>query len=211
MFRSNSCLACTYLIEFVAGIVTGYTFIYFDDVVVIRFVLLILYIPAILVLVDAKSKILRFLVYFMLTAVCFWGILYAIYFRIPFGFSLIFCVFVGFVYYIVFTDKSTKDKMSAIIIVNRYFFTLVFLIALSCNLMFNPIQAPLLNSGAIIVGLSMMCYKNQKILPLDKSKFRAVVALNALYLKRKFFYEVFKKNCRGICTVFLKGFQVPKS
>ena len=143
-------MVCTYLIELVAGIMTGYIFIYLDDAVVMRFALSILYIPAVLVLVDAKSKMVRFLVYVMLTAVCFWGVLYAIYFRRPFGFSLIFCAIVGFVYYVIFTEPAKKDKMSKIIIVNVCFFTLVFLIALSCNLMFNPRHAPLLNGGAVM-------------------------------------------------------------
>lgn len=31
MSRSNSCLVCTYLIELVAGVMTGYIFIYLDD------------------------------------------------------------------------------------------------------------------------------------------------------------------------------------
>ncbi len=150
MSRSNSCMVCTYLIELVAGIMTGYIFIYLDDAIVMRFALSILYIPAVLVLVDAKSKIVRFLVYLMLTAVCFWGVLYAIYFRRPFGFSLMFCAIVGFVYYVIFSDTAKKDKMSKIIIVNVCFFTLVFLIALSCNLMFNPRHAPLLNGGAVM-------------------------------------------------------------
>ncbi len=150
MSRSNSCMVCTYLIELVAGIMTGYIFIYLDDAIVMRFALLMLYIPAVLVLVDAKSKMVRFLVYLMLTAVCFWGLLYAIYFRRPFGFSLIFCAIVGFIYYVIFTDTAKKDKMSKIIIVNFCFFTLVFLIALSCNLMFNPRHAPLLNGGAVM-------------------------------------------------------------
>ncbi len=150
MSRSNSCMVCTYLIELVAGIVTGYLFIYLDDAIVMRFALLMLYIPAVLVLVDAKSKMVRFLVYLMLTAVCFWGILYAIYFRRPFGFSLIFCAIVGFVYYVIFTDTAKKDKMSKILIVNGCFIALVFLIALSCNLMFNPRHAPLLNGGAVM-------------------------------------------------------------
>ena len=150
MSRSNSCMVCTYLIELVAGIMTGYIFIYLDDAIVMRFALLMLYIPAILVLVDAKSKMLRFLVYLLLTAVCFWGLLYAIYFRRPFGFSLIFCAIVGFVYYVIFTDTDKKDKLSKIIIVNVCFFMLVFLIALSCNLMFNPRHAPLLNGGAVM-------------------------------------------------------------
>ena len=143
-------MVCTYLIELVAGIMTGYIFIYLDDAIVMRFALSILYIPAVLVLVDAKSKMVRFLVYLMLTAVCFWGVLYAIYFRRPFGFSLIFCAIVGFVYYVIFSDTAKKDKMSKIIIVNVCFFTLVFLIALSCNLMFNPRHAPLLNGGAVM-------------------------------------------------------------
>lgn len=143
-------MVCTYLIELVAGIMTGYIFIYLDDAIVMRFALSILYIPAVLVLVDAKSKIVRFLVYLMLTAVCFWGVLYAIYFRRPFGFSLMFCAIVGFVYYVIFSDTAKKDKMSKIIIVNVCFFTLVFLIALSCNLMFNPRHAPLLNGGAVM-------------------------------------------------------------
>ena len=150
MSRSNSCMVCTYLIELVAGIMTGYIFIYLDDAIVMRFALSILYIPAVLVLVDAKSKMLRFLVYVMLTAVCFWGVLYAIYFRRPFGFSLIFCAIVGFVYYVIFTEPAQKDKLSKILIVNLCFFTLVFLIALSCNLMFNPRHAPLLNGGAVM-------------------------------------------------------------
>ncbi len=150
MSRSNSCMVCTYLIELVAGIVTGYIFVYLDDAVVMRFALLMLYIPAILVLVDAKSKMVRFLVYLMLTAVCFWGLLYAIYFRRPFGFSLIFCAIVGFVYYVIFTDTAKKDKLSKILIVNGCFIILVFLIALSLNLMFNPRHAPLLNGGAVM-------------------------------------------------------------
>lgn len=150
MSRSNSCMVCTYLIELVAGIMTGYIFIYLDDAIVMRFALSILYIPAVLVLVDAKSKMVRFLVYLMLTAVCFWGLLYAIYFRRPFGFSLIFCAIVGFVYYVIFSDTAKKDKLSKIIIVNFCFFTLVFLIALSCNLMFNPRHAGLLNGGAVM-------------------------------------------------------------
>ena len=150
MSRSNSCMVCTYLIELVAGIMTGYIFIYLDDAIVMRFALSILYIPAVLVLVDAKSKMVRFLVDLMLTAVCFWGVLYAIYFRRPFGFSLMFCAIVGFVYYVIFSDTAKKDKMSKIIIVNVCFFTLVFLIALSCNLMFNPRHAPLLNGGAVM-------------------------------------------------------------
>ncbi len=150
MSRSNSCMVCTYLIELVAGIVTGYIFIYLDDAIVMRFALSILYIPAVLVLVDAKSKIVRFLVYLMLTAVCFWGVLYAIYFRRPFGFSLMFCAIVGFVYYVIFTEPAKKEKLSKIIVVNLCFFTLVFLIALSCNLMFNPRHAPLLNGGAVM-------------------------------------------------------------
>ena len=150
MSRSNSCMVCTYLIELVAGIMTGYIFIYLDDAIVMRFALSILYIPAVLVLVDAKSKMVRFLVYLMLTAVCFWGVLYAIYFRRPFGFSLIFCAIVGLVYYVIFSDTAKKDKLSKIIIVNVCFFTLVFLIALSCNLMFNPRHAPLLNGGAVM-------------------------------------------------------------
>ena len=150
MSRSNSCMVCTYLIELVAGIMTGYIFIYLDDAIVMRFALSMLYIPAVLVLVDAKSKMVRFLVYLMLTAVCFWGVLYAIYFRRPFGFSLIFCAIVGFVYYVIFSDTAKKDKMSKIIIVNFCFFTLVFLIALSCNLMFNPRHAGLLNGGAVM-------------------------------------------------------------
>lgn len=150
MYRSNSCMVCTYLIELVAGIMTGYIFIYLDDAIVMRFALLILYIPAVLVLVDAKSKMVRFLVYLMLTAVCFWGVLYAIYFRRPFGFSLIFCAIVGFVYYVIFTEPAKKEKLSKIIIVNFCFFTLVFLIALSCNLMFNPRHAPLLNGGTVM-------------------------------------------------------------
>ncbi len=150
MCRSNSCMVCTYLIELVAGIMTGYIFIYLDDAIVMRFALLILYIPAVLVLVDAKSKMVRFLVYLMLTAVCFWGVLYAIYFRRPFGFSLIFCAIVGFVYYVIFTEPAKKEKLSKIIVVNLCFFTLVFLIALSCNLMFNPRHAPLLNGGAVM-------------------------------------------------------------
>ena len=150
MSRSNSCLICTYLIELIAGIMTGYIFIYLDDAIVMRFALLILYIPAVLVLVDAKSKMVRFLVYLMLTAVCFWGLLYAIYFRRPFGFSLIFCAIVGFVYYVIFSDTAKKDKLSKILIVNFCFFTLVFLIALSCNLMFNPRHAGLLNGGAVM-------------------------------------------------------------
>ena len=115
-----------------------------------RFALLILYIPAVLVLVDAKSKMVRFLVYLMLTAVCFWGVLYAIYFRRPFGFSLIFCAIVGFVYYVIFTDTAKKDKISKILIVNGCFVALVFLIALSLNLMFNPRHAPLLNGGTVM-------------------------------------------------------------
>ena len=143
-------MVCTYLIELVAGIMTGYIFIYLDDAIVMRFALSILYIPAVLVLVDAKLKMVRFLVYLMLTAVCFWGVLYAIYFRRPFGFSLIFCAIVGFVYYVIFTEPAKKDKISKIIIVNLYFSTLVFLIALSCNLMFNPRHAPLLNGGAVM-------------------------------------------------------------
>ena len=143
-------MVCTYLIELVAGIMTGYIFIYLDDAIVMRFALSILYIPAVLVLVDAKSKMVRFLVYLMLTAVCFWGVLYAIYFRRPFGFSLIFCAIVGFVYYVIFSDTAKKDKLSKILIVNFCFFTLVFLIALSCNLMFNPRHAPLLNGGAVM-------------------------------------------------------------
>ena len=150
MSRSNSCMVCTYLIELVAGIMTGYIFIYLDDAIVMRFALSILYIPAVLVLVDAKSKMVRFLVYLMLTAVCFWGVLYAIYFRRPFGFSLIFCAIVGFVYYVIFTEPAKKEKLSKIIVVNLCFFTLVFLIALSCNLMFNPRHAPLLNGGAVM-------------------------------------------------------------
>ena len=150
MSRSNSCMVCTYLIELVAGIMTGYIFIYLDDAIVMRFALSILYIPAVLVLVDAKSKIVRFLVYLMLTAVCFWGVLYAIYFRRPFGFSLIFCAIVGFVYYVIFTEPAKKEKLSKIIVVNVCFFTLVFLIALSCNLMFNPRHAPLLNGGTVM-------------------------------------------------------------
>ncbi len=150
MLRSNSCMVCTYLIELVAGIMTGYIFIYLDDAIVMRFALLMLYIPAVLVLVDAKSKMVRFLVYLMLTTVCFWGLLYAIYFRRPFGFSLIFCAIVGFVYYVIFSDTAKKDKLSKILIVNFCFFTLVFLIALSCNLMFNPRHAPLLNGGAVM-------------------------------------------------------------
>ena len=143
-------MLCTYLIELVAGIMTGYIFIYLDDAIVMRFALSILYIPAVLVLVDAKSKMVRFLVYVMLTAVCFWGVLYAIYFRRPFGFSLIFCAIVGFIYYVIFTDKATKDKMSKILIVNGCFIALVFLIALSLNLMFNPKHAGLLNGGAVM-------------------------------------------------------------
>ena len=143
-------MVCTYLIELVAGIMTGYIFIYLDDAIVMRFALSILYIPAVLVLVDAKSKMVRFLVYLMLTAVCFWGVLYAIYFRRPFGFSLIFCAIVGFVYYVIFTEPAKKDKLSKIIVVNLCFFTLVFLIALSCNLMFNPRHAPLLNGGTVM-------------------------------------------------------------
>ena len=150
MSRSNSCMVCTYLIELVAGIMTGYIFIYLDDAIVMRFALVILYIPAVLVLVDAKSKMVRFLVYLMLTAVCFWGLLYAIYFRRPFGFSLIFCAIVGVVYYVIFTEPAKKDKLSKIIVVNLCFFTLVFLIALSCNLMFNPRHAGLLNGGAVM-------------------------------------------------------------
>ena len=143
-------MVCTYLIELVAGIMTGYIFIYLDDAIVMRFALSILYIPAVLVLVDAKSKMVRFLVYVMLTAVCFWGVLYAIYFRRPFGFSLIFCAIVGFVYYVIFTEPDKKEKLSKIIVVNLCFFTLVFLIALSCNLMFNPRHAGLLNGGAVM-------------------------------------------------------------
>ena len=150
MSRSNSCMVCTYLIELVAGIMTGYIFIYLDDAIVMRFALSMLYIPAVLVLVDAKSKAVRFLVYLILTAVCFWGVLYAIYFRRPFGFSLIFCAIVGFVYYVIFSDTAKKDKLSKIIVVNFCFFTLVFLIALSCNLMFNPRHAGLLNGGAVM-------------------------------------------------------------
>ena len=150
MSRSNSCIVCTYLIELVAGIMTGYIFIYLDDAIVMRFALSMLYIPAVLVLVDAKSKMVQFLVYLMLTAVCFWGLLYAIYFRRPFGFSLIFCAIVGFVYYVIFTEPAKKDKLSKIIVVNLCFFTLVFLIALSCNLMFNPRHAGLLNGGAVM-------------------------------------------------------------
>lgn len=150
MSRSNSCMVCTYLIELVAGIMTGYIFIYLDDAIVMRFALSMLYIPAVLVLVDAKSKMVRFLVYLMLTAVCFWGVLYAIYFRRPFGFSLIFCAIVGFVYYVIFSDTAKKDKLSKIIVVNFCFFTLVFLIALSCNLMFNPRHAGLLNGGTVM-------------------------------------------------------------
>ena len=150
MSRSNSCMVCTYLIELVAGIMTGYIFIYLDDAIVMRFALSMLYIPAVLVLVDAKSKAVRFLVYLILTAVCFWGVLYAIYFRRPFGFSLIFCAIVGFVYYVIFSDTAKKDKLSKIIVVNLCFFTLVFLIALSCNLMFNPRHAGLLNGGAVM-------------------------------------------------------------
>ena len=115
-----------------------------------RFALSMLYIPAALVLVDAKSKAVRFLVYLMLTAVCLWGVFYAIYWRRPFGFSLIFCAIVGFIYYVIFTDKATKDKMSKILIVNGCFIALVFLIALSLNLMFNPRHAPLLNGGAVM-------------------------------------------------------------
>ncbi len=129
---------------------TGYIFIYLDDAIVMRFALLMLYIPAVLVLVDAKSKMVRFLVYLMLTAVCFWGLLYAIYFRRPFGFSLIFCAIVGFVYYVIFTVSAKKDKLSKILIVNGCFIVLVFLIALSCNLMFNPRHAPLLNGGTVM-------------------------------------------------------------
>jgi hypothetical protein len=143
-------MVCTYLIELVAGIMTGYIFIYLDDAIVMRFALSMLYIPAVLVLVDAKSKMVRFLVYVMLTAVCFWGVLYAIYFRRPFGFSLIFCAIVGFVYYVIFSDTAKKDKLSKILIVNVCFFTLVLLIALSCNLMFNPRHAPLLNGGTVM-------------------------------------------------------------
>ena len=90
MSRSNSCIVCTYLIELVAGIMTSYIFIYLDDAIVMRFALSMLYIPAALVLVDAKSNVVRFLVYLMLTAVCLWGVFYAIYWRRPFGFSLIF-------------------------------------------------------------------------------------------------------------------------
>ena len=143
-------MVCTYLIELVAGIMTGYIFIYLDDAIVMRFALSMLYIPAVLVLVDAKSKMVRFLVYLMLTAVCFWGVLYAIYFRRPFGFSLIFCAIIGFVYYVIFTEPAKKEKLSKIIVVNLCFFTLVFLIALSCNLMFNPRHAPLLNGGTVM-------------------------------------------------------------
>ena len=33
MSRSNSCMVCTYLIELVAGIMTGYIFIYLDDAI----------------------------------------------------------------------------------------------------------------------------------------------------------------------------------
>ena len=129
---------------------TGYIFIYLDDAIVMRFALVILYIPAALVLVDAKSKMVRFLVYVMLTAVCLWGVLYAIYFRRPFGFSLIFCAIVGFIYYVLFTEPAKKEKLSKIIVVNGCFFILVFLMALSCNLMFNPRHAGLLNGGSIM-------------------------------------------------------------
>ena len=129
---------------------TGYIFIYLDDAIVMRFALSMLYIPAVLVLVDAKSKAGRFLDYHILTAVSLWGVFYAIYWRRPFGFSLIFCAIVGFIYYVIFTDKAPKDKMSKILIVNGCFIALVFLIALSLNLMFNPRHAPLLNGGTVM-------------------------------------------------------------
>ena len=113
MSRSNSCMVCTYLIELVAGIMTGYIFIYLDDAIVMRFALSMLYIPAVLVLVDAKSKMVRFLVYLMLTAVCFWGVFYAIYWRRPFGFSLIFCCFIGEYYIVDKTDNGTENQRKA--------------------------------------------------------------------------------------------------
>jgi branched-subunit amino acid transport protein len=75
--------------------------------------------------VDAKSKMVRFLVYLMLTAVCLWGVFYAIYWRRPFGFSLIFCAIVGFVYYVIFTEPAKKEKLSKIIVVNLCFLELM--------------------------------------------------------------------------------------
>jgi t-SNARE complex subunit (syntaxin) len=48
------------------------------------------------------------------------------------------------------TDTAKKDKLSKILVVNGCFIALVFLIALSLNLMFNPRHAPLLNGGTVM-------------------------------------------------------------
>lgn len=150
MSRSKSCIICFIISGLVAAITMGVFLRFLDDAIVMRYALAIMFVPTILILTDAKSKSMRFIVYTLLLIVLMFGYFYAIYYRRPFGFYVIFCAFVGFVYYFVLADKSTKDNLCTKIIVPTTLATTIVLLALSANLMFNPIHAPLLNGGSVI-------------------------------------------------------------
>lgn len=150
MSRSKSCITCFIISGLVAAITTGVFLRFLDDAIVMRYALAIMFVPAILILTDAKSKSMHFIVYVLLFIVVMFGYFYAIYYRRPFGFYVIFCSFIGFVYYFIFGNTAKKDNLCAKIIVPTTFISTVILLALSANLMFNPIHAPLLNGGSVI-------------------------------------------------------------
>ena len=150
MSRSKSCFICFVITGFVAAVTTGYLLKYLDDAIVMRYALAIMFMPSILIFADAKSKSMRFLVYTLLSIVTAFGYFYAIHYRRPFGFYVIFCGMVGFIYYVLFTNQATKDNTCTKIVIPLCLTATVVLLALSANLMFNPIHMPLLNGGSIM-------------------------------------------------------------
>ncbi len=116
----------------------------------LRYVCLIMLIPAIFVFINSKTTLGKCIIYITNTAICCGGFFYAIYFRQPLGFIVIFCSWVSSIYYFLYSEEKKKDKLPIMLTNIVLCFVTIALFLHSANRMFNPIHSGLLNGGSVI-------------------------------------------------------------
>ncbi len=116
----------------------------------LRYICLIMLIPAIFVFINSKTTLGKCIIYITNAAIFCGGLFYAIYFRQPLGFVVIFRSWVSSVYYFLYSEEKKKDKLPVMLTNIFLCFATIALFLHSANMMFNPIHSGLLNGGSVI-------------------------------------------------------------
>ncbi len=142
----------------------------------LRYFVLLSYIPALLVIINAKSKPAKTFTYFLLAIIALSGAGYAIYCRRPFGLLVLFSAAIGIAYYFIFTDQSLKDAFLTKIALTAVSFITAALLVLSANMIFRPENSALSNGGSVIWDAEVENLADEicEIEETDEQKVRAI-------------------------------------